>query len=204
MARLTTKEIKVRRQLGAVIALIELASLTSLLVLIRQRVMPDKIGVLLVLLLPITFGLHVTEEFIFPGGFIGWDNIFRPRYTDTPASYYVKVNAIPGIASLLLALGSFDYVGNYSLPGIRGWLAFSTFLTWNAFFHVRGAVHTQRYSPGMVTGLLAFVPLTVISYIHFLGAGAIDGLSVVLCIAVALTIQPVLDFIKSRGLKKHA
>ena len=199
---MTTKETQVRTRLSRVTALTELASLTFLLVLIKQEIMPDKVGVLLIFLLPITFGLHVTEEFIFPGGFIRWDNIFRPKYADTPGSYYVKVNAIPGIASLLLALGAFDYAGNFSPAGIRGWLAFSTFLTWNAFFHVRGAVHTGKYSPGMVTGLLLFVPLTITSYIHFTRAGAVDSLSVALCIAVALVIQPVLDFIKSRGLKK--
>ncbi len=72
---MTTKETNVRNRLGAVIALMELASLTLLLVLINQKVMPDKAGVLLVFLLPITFGLHVTEEFVFPGGFIRWDNL---------------------------------------------------------------------------------------------------------------------------------
>jgi hypothetical protein len=51
--------------------------------------------------------------------------------------------------------------------------------------------------------MVAFVPLTFISYIHFIRAGAVDSLSVALCVAVALTIQPVFDFIKTRGLKKH-
>lgn len=103
---------------------------------------------------------------------------------------------------MLLALGAFDYAGKYSVAGIRSWLVFSTFMTWNAFFHVRGAVHTREYSPGMVTGLLLFAPLTIISYIHFTCVGAVDNLSVALCTAVALTIQPVLDFIKSRGLQR--
>ncbi len=75
--------------------------------------------------------------------------MFRPNYLDTPGSYYVKVNAIPGLASLLLDLGAFDYSGKYSPPGIRGWLAFWTFMTWNARFHLRGAVLTRKYSPGI-------------------------------------------------------
>jgi len=201
---LTTKEVQVRTRLGGIIAITEFASLAVLLILVRQKIVPDKVGILLVLLLPIAFGLHVTEEFIFPGGFISWDNIFRPKYTDTPGSFYIKVNAIPAVASLLLALGAFDYRGKYSLFGIRGWLAFLTFLAWNACFHLRGAVRTRRYSPGMVTGFLLFIPLTIASYINFKKVGVLDSLSTVLCMVVGLAIQPILDFVKNRGLKKHA
>jgi len=182
----------------------EVATSMFLLLLLRQRVVPDALGILLVFLFPISFGLHVMEEFIFPGGFISWDNVFRPTYTDTPGSYYVKVNAIPGIATMLVALGAFDYAEKYSVFGIRGWLAFLTFMAWNAVFHIRGAIHTRRYSPGVVTGTLLFIPLAILSYIHFRNSGVIDNLSVVLCVVVALTIQPVLDFIKRSGLKKHA
>ncbi|MGZ7056526.1 MAG: HXXEE domain-containing protein [Candidatus Angelobacter sp.] len=201
---LTAKEMQVGARLGGVVALVEFASLSLLLLLFGQKIVPDKVGVLLVLLLPITFGLHVTEEFIFPGGFISWDNIFRPKYTDTPGSFYVKVNAIPSVASVLIAVVAFDYAGKYSLFGIRGWLAFLTFLMWNAFSHVRGAVRTRRYSPGMVTGVFLLVPLTIVSYIHFRNSGVIDSLSMVLCVVVALAIQPILDFVKTRGLKNHA
>ena len=94
-------------------------------------------------------------------------------------------------------MGTLDYAGKYSAPGIRAWLVLATFMAWNALFHMRGAVHTRRYSPGMVTGLLLFVPLSICSYVHFLSSGAVDALSVVPCVVVALLIQPVMDFIKS-------
>ncbi len=201
---MTTKELLVRKQLGITAALIELASLTLLFTLIPQNLLPDKFGVLLTVLLPITFGLHVMEEFIFPGHFISWDNLYRPAYIETPGSYYVKVNALPGIASVLLVLGAFDYAGGYSAPGIRAWLTILTFMSWNALFHLRGAIRTRRYSPGMITGLGIFVPLALASYVYFVGAGYIDAVSAVLCIAVALTIQPVLDSIKKRRAKRSA
>jgi len=56
----------------------------------------------------------------------------------------------------------------------------------------------------MVTGLLLFIPLTTASYINFKKAGALDSLSTVLCMVVGLAIQPILDFVKNRGLKKQA
>ena len=200
---MTTKEMQVRARLGRVMALLEFTSL-SLFLFVGQKIVPDKLGVLLVFLFPIAFGLHVTEEFVFPGGFISWDNVFRPKYVDTPGSFYVKVNVIPGVASVLAALGAFDYAGKYSFFGIRSWLAFLSFMTWNAFFHVRGAAHTRSYSPGMITGVFLLVPLTIVSYVHFWNAGVIDSVSMALCVAVALTIQPILHFIKAHGQKRPA
>lgn len=199
---MASKEIAVRDRLAKIIPVVEFASLCALVLFLRWSIVPDRIGIFLVFLLPIAFGLHVIEEFVFPGGFIRWDNIFRPRYSDTHASFYVKVNIFPGIASLLLVLGAFDYDGKYSLPGIRGWLVFVTFLTWNALFHVRGAVHTRRYSSGMATALVLYVPLTIVSYIHFKNLGVIDIPSMILCAGIALTIQPILDLIKNRRLRK--
>lgn len=199
---MTIKELQVRARLGKMVALLEFASFSLLLFFFRQKVVPDRLGLLLVFLLPIAFGLHVLEEFIYPGGFISWDNVFRPKYTGTPASYYVKVNALPAIASLLVVLGAFDYAGKFSF-GIRSWLALLTFLAWNAVFHIRGALRTTRYSPGMVTGILLYIPLAIVSYVHFMKSGVIDSPSIVLCVIAALAIQPILDFIKTRGLKKR-
>jgi len=200
---MTAKETDVKVRLGKVIPVVELASLCGLFLFFRWRVVPDGFGILLVFLLPIAFGLHVTEEFICPGGFIDWDNIFRPKYTDTPGSFYVKVNAFPSIASLLLVLGAFDYTGKYSFPGIRGWCVLAFCVTWNALFHIRGAIQTRKYSPGMATGLLLYIPLTILGCIHFKNSGVIDIPSLILCAAIAMAIQPTLDFIKNRGLRKR-
>jgi len=199
----TEKEKQVRARLRWIIASILAASLSFTLIFVKQNIVPDETGVLLLFSLPIVFGLHVTEEFIFPGGFISWDNVFRPQFTDTPGSFYVKVNAFPALAALLVVLGAFDYRGHYSHLGIRGWFTFVTFAACNTLFHVRGAIHTRRYSPGMVTALCLYLPLTILSYVHFLKSGTMDLASTILCIGVALAIQPILDLIKNRTMK-HA
>jgi len=199
----TEKERLVRARLSWRIAAVLVASVGFVLLFTRLKVVPDEVGVLLLFFLPIAFGLHVTEEFIFPGGFIRWDNVFRPQFTDTPASFYVKVNALPAIAALLVVLGAFDYRGHFGPLGIRGWFTFVTFAACNTLFHVRGAIHTRRYSPGMVTALCLYLPLTILSYVHFLKSGTMDFVSTILCIAVALAIQPILDLIKNRTMK-HA
>jgi Protein of unknown function with HXXEE motif len=200
---MTAKEADVRKRLSVAMVLIELASLAMMYLLIRLRPVPDPAGILLLSFLPIAFGAHVTEEFIVPGGFIAWDNNFRPQFRDTTGSYYVKVNVIPGIASILVVLGAFDYRGGYG-AGVASWLVFSTFMSWNAVFHLRGAIRGRCYSPGMVTGLIFFVPLAVAGYVHFIANGALNRWVAILSAAAALAIQPILDRMKRRGQRKIA
>lgn len=200
---MTMKEAEVRKRLRVVVVLLELASLALLALLLWQKTVPDTMGILLLLLLPIAFGLHVTEEFIFPGGFIAWDNVFRPQFTDTPGSFFVKVNTYPGIFAFLVVLGAFDYRGGYGM-GVASWLYFSTFMSWNAIFHLRGAIRTRRYSPGMVTGIALFIPLMIAAYVHFMANRVVGWPIAALCVAFALLTQPVLDLIKRRGRKKTA
>ena len=71
-----------KTRLGGVISLIEIASVAALLFLLRQEGLPAKTGVSLVFFLPITFGLHVFEEFIFPGGANEWFKTYRPQYAE--------------------------------------------------------------------------------------------------------------------------
>lgn len=200
---MTAKEAEVRKRLSVAMGLLEVASLALMLLLIRFKIVPDTTGILLVSLLPIVFGLHVTEEFIIPGGFIPWDNVFRPQFTDTPGSFYVKVNAYPGLFAFLAVLGAFDYRGGYG-AGIGSWLVFSTFMSWNAIFHLRGAIRTKRYSPGVVTGLALFIPLMIAAYMHFMANDIVGWPAAALYVAIALAIQPVLDLMKRRGRKKAA
>ena len=67
-------------KLGLVIVLVEIASVSALLFLLRHPGLPAEIGVILVFLLPVTFGLHVFEEFIFPGGGVEWFKNYHPEY----------------------------------------------------------------------------------------------------------------------------
>ena len=190
-----------KRRLGGIIALLEIASTTVLLFLLGQRWLPPAIGVVLIFLLPITFGLHVFEEFIFPGGAMEWFKLYRPQYAEAfTESYLFKINAFPLILSGLVSLGAFDYRGAFSFFGIRAWLAFLFFLALNGIFHIRGTIQTKHYSPGVVVSIVLFIPLAVISFIYFLGAGVVDIFSAIICVAVGSSIQPVLDYIKRRNL----
>ena len=194
-----------KKKLGGVIVIIEIASVTILLFLLGQpQSIPTPIGVLLVFLLPITFGLHVCEEFIFPGGGSEWFKLYHPEYAKAYTEpYFLKVNVFPLVLSVLVSLGSFDYRGAFSFFGIRAWLAFLFFQALNAVFHLRGTIQTKQYSPGVGVGMVLYLPLTISSFIYFLTTGVIDPFSAIICVVIGSLIQPALDRIKQHDLKKE-
>ena len=110
--------------------------------------------------------LHIWEEFVFPGGFADWDRGYRAAYkaSITPR-LHLFMNAL-----LLFACLSVGSAGP-TRSGVAGWLTLSALLASNAIFHLVGAVQSRSYSPGMVTGLLLYFPMTVYGYTHFLSTG---------------------------------
>jgi hypothetical protein len=110
--------------------------------------------------------LHIVEEFVYPGGFAAWDRAYRPgiRSSITPR-FHVLMNG-------LLLVACYDVVRLGQRPlGIAAWLTVMALLLSNAVWHVIGAVKTGSYSPGMLTGLLLYVPLAVYGYARFLRSG---------------------------------
>jgi hypothetical protein len=93
-------------------------------------------------------------------------------------------------------------MGTYSLGGIRAWMTFQSILFVNAIFHIQGAILTKKYSPGMVSGIAFYSPLTIISFTYFLKTGAVDIFSAIVCLAIGVLFQPVLDYLKKSILKK--
>lgn len=110
--------------------------------------------------------LHIVEEFFLPGGFAEWDLRNRPEYAKTiTRRLHIIVNALLLLLCLQVAtLGFTPY-------GVAGWLTLAALLASNGLWHLRGAIRTRSYSPGMVTGLLLYVPLAVYGYVVFVRSG---------------------------------
>jgi hypothetical protein len=110
--------------------------------------------------------LHICEEFIYPGGFAAWYRRYKPgRIASITPRFLVVVNGL-----LLIACYDVGVLGP-SPSGVALWLTIMALLAANAGWHVVGAVKTHSYSPGLVTGLLLYVPLAVYGYLRFLGSG---------------------------------
>jgi len=193
-------------KLGVVIVLVEIAAISALLFLLRRPELPAGTGVILVFLLPVTFGLHVWEEFVFPGKGADWFRAYHSEYG--PAfkdSYFFKINAIPLVLALLVTLGTFDFAGGFSFWGIRAWLAFLCMQGFNVIFHIRGVIQlkTKQGAPGIVTACLLYVPLVVTSFAYLLKTGSVDVISAIICLAVGSLLQPALDLIKKQSMRKE-
>ncbi|WP_176083297.1 HXXEE domain-containing protein [Martelella sp. HB161492] len=106
------------------------------------------------LFLAIALMLHVTEEFYFPGGFIEWyRELVPPKTTGIRFGYLVFINtAVMFLAALALFYGD-------GATGASIFLALSTAMAFNALFHISGVVKLKKYSPGVVTAVVLFLPL---------------------------------------------
>ena len=112
--------------------------------------------------------IHVFEEFAFPGGFRNWWCNYRPDIASSVTTgYLIMINAVLVLMSMLIAVAAEARRGN----GVAAWLTLAALLAGNAIFHLVGAVQTKRYSPGMISGALLYIPLAIYGYIHFLRIG---------------------------------
>lgn len=135
---------------------------------------------LLTLILPVCVMLHVTEEFLFPGGFIEWYQEWIPSKTQgVRPGYLVWINTLMiGVCIIPAWFGTTQGAGVwYTVAAIAGA---------NAMFHVIGVVKLKKYSPGVITGMLLYLPLAVYGTWFVLSAGLISPLKVAVILAVAV------------------
>jgi len=113
--------------------------------------------------------LHILEEFVYPGGFAAWDRRYRPDFSHTiTGRFHLIING-------LLLVACYDVAALRSSPvGVAAWLTVMTLLFTNAVWHLAGSVKSRTYSPGMVTGLLLYMPLTVYGFGRFLRTGQVS------------------------------
>lgn len=122
---------------------------------------------------------HILEEFVWPGGFISWYRRYRgPSVHSITPRLLVIVNVI-----LLAVCVDAALVTNTPF-GVAYWLAVSAILTSNGLWHLWAAVRGRTYSPGMVTGLVLYVPLAIYGCYHFLQSGSVSIGSAVLAFLI--------------------
>jgi len=191
-------------KLLSIIIVIEAGVVACMLLLLRLPVFPSRTAVILIWLLPVAFGLHVTEEFAVPGGFGGWYRAYRPEYASRiTRPYLIRVNLVGGLACLLMPLGAFDYRGGYSFGGIHVWIALTAAMALNGLLHMLGSIQTRQYSPGVVTGIGGYVPLLLVSVRYFVQKGAVGLPAAILCVVAGVALQPILNIRHERALRKE-
>lgn len=134
------------------------------------------------ILLPAAIMLHVTEEFLYPGGFPEWYRELVPPKTDQgiKAGYLVWINTLMiGVCVLPVYFGE-------TYHGVSVWYCISAISAANACFHIWGVMKLKKYSPGVITGVLLYIPLFIIGTQQFLGNHSLSLSKAITWIAVAI------------------
>ncbi len=134
---------------------------------------------------------------MYPGGFLTWYKLYKPEIAE---SIKPKVLAVTNI---FLIIGSINPIlnGKTNISVIL-WLIFSSIIGYNIFYHIRGLFLTKKYSPGVITSLILYLPLTVYGYFYFISEYKISIWIVFLCIAAGPFMQLFLNLNHKRRTKK--
>lgn len=136
----------------------------------------------LAILLTIAVMLHVTEEFLFPGGFPEWYARLVPPKTvkKSNTGFLVWIN------TLMMCACAFALYFGSTLHGYTVWYYVSAIAAANTCFHIWGVAKLKAYSPGVVTGTLLYIPLFVIGTIQLVGSGELPVHKAVVAIVIAV------------------
>ena len=96
--------------------------------------------------------LHISEEFVIPGGFRAWYTRYRPNSSRITTRMLVIVNV-----ALLIACTNVALLGRLPL-GIAYWMMMSAVLCSNGIWHAWANYKSHAYSLGVVTGVLIYAP----------------------------------------------
>ena len=112
---------------------------------------------LLLSLFPLSFGLHILEEWF--AGFLEWVALILGA--ELPRGAFVVINAVALGAMVIAARAA-------SAREENGWLAIAiaTIVLVNALLHVLGSLVTRSYSPGLLTGIVLYLPLGQLALIR--------------------------------------
>jgi hypothetical protein len=152
---------------------------------------------LLFILLPVSIVVHIIEEFVFPGGFIRWYKLYKPEIAE---SIKPKILAITNI---LLVIGSANSIVNgVNIISVIMWLIFASIIGYNIYYHVKGVILTKVYSPGIISSLILYLPLTLFGYCYFMIKYNISARIIFLCILTGPSMQMILNLNHKRRTKK--
>ncbi|MGE5624434.1 MAG: HXXEE domain-containing protein [Bacillota bacterium] len=129
--------------------------------------------------------LHMLEEFAWPGGFAAWFRIYRPE----TAVSFTRTFAVLVNTTLMVVTLFVGWVGPRWDGGISAFLTLVSVLAFNGLFHVVGALRTHRYSPGMVTGMLLYIPLCAYSSWYFIRVVKVSPQLVIVSLAIGSIYQ---------------
>ena len=122
--------------------------------------------------------IHICEEFFFPGGFKEWYVKYRREVkAGLSTGFLFTINTILVAVCALIAWEGPEH-------GTGTWLIVVAVLFWNAIFHLRGMIKTGKYSPGVVSATLLYLPLGIYGTYQVLQLHTITPFGAIVSIAL--------------------
>lgn len=136
----------------------------------------------LAILLAAAAMLHVTEEFLFPGGFANWYARLVPSKTEKKnnGGFLVWINTV-----MMCAIAFAIHFGD-TPAGHKIWYDVAAILVANACFHIWGVFKLKTYSPGVVTAVLFYIPLFILGTVQLVGTGILPWYRALFSIALGI------------------
>ena len=122
----------------------------------------DRMEIALAWLFPATYLLHVTEDYV--AGVALATSPTKIRGANLTPTQFLILN---GFACLLILAGMFIS----KRLRFRPWLmiCLATVVMVNGLFHVAGGIRIAGYNPGLISGLLIWIPLGVATLVYLKG-----------------------------------
>ncbi len=105
----------------------------------------------------IASGAHVVEEYFWPGGFLESAKEIAPEVFE-----HSSMPIIIGVNTSMI-LGAFYAALMRKKNPVHG-LSMASLLFVNSLLHAGAAIKAKKYVPGLVTGLVLYVPLSIAAF----------------------------------------
>jgi hypothetical protein len=126
----------------------------------------------------------MVEEYFYPGGFMEVMRDLNPRFAPfvtVPAA--VVINGLQLLLCILvIAIGMNSVIFSMSLAGL---------LFINGLTHVGACIRLRGYAPGVITGVLLYLPLSTYAYRFFISSGELTVRGAILAGVLGLLYQAV-------------
>lgn len=127
--------------------------------------------------------IHMTEEFVYPGGFAAWYRQYRANASRITTRFLIIINI-----ALLVVCCDLGLLGRTTW-GVAYWLLIVALLCSNGCWHAWATYKLHGYSPGVITGVAIYVPLAIYGYATFVRSGAASLRTAVLAAVLGSSYQ---------------
>jgi Protein of unknown function with HXXEE motif len=105
----------------------------------------------IILLAPVIFICHFSEE---APGFVTWFNQHVSRGINSRLFWDVNISAL----TITVIVSLFEFLDPSTISACLVILWFSFLMFANALFHITGSIVDKKYTPGLVTAIILYIP----------------------------------------------